>query len=376
MATNIDFYEVLGVDRNASEKDIRKAYRNLARKYHPDVNPDVPEAEQRFKEISQAYEVLSDKEKRKAYDRFGKEYQQYRRQSGAQSGGPTMDFGDFVFTNFGAGNFADIFGDLFGQMHTSGGRAHRYAAQMQPERGPNIEHQMPISFAEAFTGAEKVLNLRIADRCPDCDGVGGMTETCPECHGTGQSTAGGMPGFRGVCPRCQGSGKTVTAKCPRCGGTGEVARDRKITVKIPAGVKTGSKVRIAGEGGRGVRGGPNGDLYLIIDVEPHKFFKRDGEDVNVTVPITFVEAALGAQISVPTPEGPVSLKIPAGTKSGQKFRLKARGFPRVGRNGRGNQYVTVQISMPAKLSAKQRKAVEELQEVWDEDPRKVLPTGL
>ena len=185
-----------------------------------------------------------------------------------------------------------------------------------------------------------------------------------------------MRGFSGVCPRCQGSGKVVTGKCPKCGGTGEVARDRKITVRIPAGVKTGSKVRIASEGGRGIRGGPNGDLYLIMNVAPHTFFKRDGEDVNITVPITFVEGALGAKISVPTPEGPVSLKIPGGTKSGQRFRLKGRGFPRVGRNGRGNQYVTVEIDMPAKLSGKQRKAVEELKEVWSEDPRKGLPTGL
>lgn len=376
MATDIDFYEVLGVDRKASEKDIRKAYRKLARKHHPDVNPDDPGAEQRFKEVSQAYEVLSNAQKRKDYDRFGREYQQYRQQSGAQPGGPAMDFGDFVFTNFGAGNFADIFGDIFGQMHTSGGRAQGYAAQMQPQPGPNIEHEMPISFADAFTGTENVLNLRIADRCPDCEGVGGVTETCPDCGGTGQSRGGGIPGFRGLCPRCQGSGKFVVGKCPKCGGTGEVARDRKITVKIPAGVKTGSKVRIAGEGGRGIRGGPNGDLRLIMNVAPHTFFEREGDDVNITVPITFVEAALGAQISVPTPEGPVSLKIPAGTRSGQKFRLKGRGFPRVGRNGRGNQHVTVQISMPAKLSAKERKAVEELKEIWDEDPRKGLPTGL
>ncbi len=372
MAATLDFYEVLGIDRDASQKEIRQAYRKLARKYHPDVNPGDAAAEQRFKEISQAYEVLSHPDKRQDYDRFGQAYQQARQQGGPQS---AQDFAGFVFNQYGAGSFAEIFGDLFGDMYTGGGRARHYAAARQPQRGPDIEHEMEISFREAFSGVEKTLSLRIADRCPECDGIGGTTETCPHCGGSGQ-ISGGLFGLGSACPQCQGSGQIITGSCPRCGGGGEVARDRKIKVKIPAGVKTGSRVRIAGEGGRGARGGPNGDLYLVIKMQPHNFFTRQDDDIYATVPVTFVEAALGARIAVPTPDGRVNLKIPAGTKNGQKFRLKGKGFPRVNRSGRGDEYVQVEISVPKKLNAKQRKAVEQLQEVWQEDPRKGLPTGL
>ncbi len=371
MAASIDFYQVLGVSRNASQKEIRQAYRKLARKHHPDVNPNDPAAEQRFKEISQAYEVLSSPEKRKDYDRFGQAYQQARQQGGPQAG---ADFADFVFTQYGAGSFAEIFGDLFGNMHTGGGRARQYAAT-QSQRGPDIEHEMEVSFAEAFNGVEKTLNLRIADRCPDCEGMGGTSQTCPNCGGSGRSS-GGLFGMGSACPQCQGSGQVITGSCPKCGGAGEVARDRRIKVKIPTGVKTGSRVRIAGEGGRGIRGGPNGDLYLIIKVQPHPFFERQGDDIQATVPVTFVEAALGAKVSVPTPDGRVSLTIPAGTRNAQRFRLKGKGFPRLGGHGRGDEYVQVEVSVPRKLNAKQRKAVEELRQVWDEDPRKGLPTGL
>lgn len=372
MAAQLDFYQVLGVDRKASQKDIKQAYRRLARKHHPDVNPGDKAAEQRFKEISQAYEVLSNPDKRKQYDRFGQAYQQAQQQGGPQG---DVDFADFVYQYGGPGSFADIFGDLFGEFRTGGGRAAHHAATVQQQRGPDIEHPMEIDFREAFTGAQKTLNLSIADRCPQCDGVGGKTETCPACGGSGRGTGGGLFGMA-PCPQCQGSGQVVTGSCPGCRGTGETGRERRIKVNIPAGVKTGSKVRIAGEGGRGIRGGPNGDLYLVIQVRPHQFFDRDGDDLHIKVPISFVEAALGAKISVPTPEGRVNLTIPAGTRNGQKFRLRGKGFPKIGGKGHGDLYVEVEISVPKKLNARQRQAVEKLKEVWEEDPRKDLPASL
>lgn len=372
MAKQIDFYEVLGIQRGASEKDIKQAYRRLARKYHPDVNADNPDAERKFKEISQAYSVLSDSKKRAQYDKFGAAYEQARQTGGPQAGG---DFADFVYTQYGSGSFADIFGDLFGGMHTGGGRAKSHAQAMGPERGADIDHKMPVTFEEAFHGAEKTLNLRIADRCDKCDGVGAMTETCQQCGGSGR-TSGGLFGMGAACPQCQGSGRVIVGNCPQCRGTGEMARDRKITVKIPAGVKTGSKVRIAGEGGRGARGGPNGNLRLIIDVAPHKYFEREDDNIVARVPVSFAEATLGAKIPVPTPEGRVSLKIPPGTRNGQKFRLKGKGFPRVGGKGSGDEYVITEISVPKHLTQQQRKAVEALNELMTDDPRKDLPTGL
>jgi molecular chaperone DnaJ len=372
MAAQLDFYQVLGVKRGASQKEIKQAYRKLARKHHPDVNPGDQAAEQRFKEISQAYEVLSNSEKREQYDRFGQAYQQAQQQGGPQGDIP---FADFVFQQGGAGSFADIFGDLFGDFRTGGGRAAHHPTAVRQQRGPDIDHPMGIDFKDAFTGAEKTLNLSIADRCPECDGVGGNTETCPACGGSGRG-GGGFLGMATPCPQCQGSGQIITGSCAACRGTGETGRERRIKVKIPAGVKTGSKVRIAGEGGRGIRGGANGDLYLIIQVKPHEFFVREGDDLRITVPVTFVEAALGAKVPVPTPGGQVNLTIPAGTRNGQKFRLRGKGFPRLGGKGHGDLYVEAEISVPKKLNARQREAVEKLKEVWEEDPRKGLPTAL
>jgi molecular chaperone DnaJ len=372
MAREIDFYQVLGVERGASQKEIRQAYRKLARKHHPDVNPGDSAAEQRFKEISQAYEVLSDTEKRKDYDRFGQAYQQAR----GQSGGAPDDFANFVYTHYGAGSFADIFGDLFGNMYTDGGRTRTAAPQSTPQRGPDIEHEMGITLKEAYTGIEKTLNLSIADRCPDCDGVGGMTATCSNCGGSGRMSSGGLFGMGATCPNCQGSGQVITGSCSRCGGGGEVARERKIKVQIPAGVNTGSRVRIAGEGGRGVRGGTNGDLFLVMNVADHPYFKRDGDDIHVEVPISFVEASLGARISVPTVAGRVAMNISAGTRNGQRLRLKGQGFPKLKGRGKGDQYVTVSVSVPKKLNAKQREAVEALGKVLHDDPRADLPPGL
>ena len=376
MRPNVDFYEVLRVDRGASQKQIRKAYRKLARQYHPDVNPGDDAAEQKYKEISQAYEVLSDPEKRQKYDQFGHAYQQAQA-SGQWQGG---DFRTFVFQQGGAGSFEEIFGDVFGDIFRGAGgrtaRRQRTRIAQQPQRGQDIRHALPVTFAEAIKGGPKSLTIGIADRCPACDGLGGKAQTCPACGGTGTASGGGMLGMPAACPQCQGSGEVITERCPKCRGRGEVARTRHIDVKIPLGVKTGSKLRLTGEGGRGFRGGPDGDLILELQVQKHDFFQRDGDDISIRVPITFIEAIQGGKITVPTTDGQVSLNIPPGTKSGQRLRLKGQGAPRPQEGGRGDQYVEVYITTPRRLTRQQRELIDKLAPIWTEDPRQNLPQGL
>lgn len=366
-----DFYEILGVDRNASQEEIKKAYRRLARKYHPDVNPNDPEAEERFKEISQAYQTLSDPEKRRQYDQFGEAWEQAQHTGQWQNG----DFTQFVYTTFGPGSFRDIFGDLFGDLghgvEFTTGRS-RVHPQPGPMRGQDIEHKLPISFEEAVHGTEKTISLTLTDRCPECDGMGGQTQTCPACGGTGQAGSGGFFGIGASCQQCHGTGQVITSRCSTCRGTGETARRRRIRVKIPAGVDTGSKVRVAGEGGRGVAGGPPGDLILNIQVQPHEFFRREGDDIIIELPVTFVEAALGGKISVPTIDGKVTMTIPPGTQSGDKLRLRGRGVKRVGSEGRGDQYVVIKVVVPEKLTGRQRELLEEFAKTWKANPRASL----
>jgi molecular chaperone DnaJ len=371
MANEQDFYEVLGVSRKASDKEIKGAYRKLARKWHPDVNPGNAEAEERFKRISQAYEVLSDADKRAKYDQYGQEWQQAQ-QTGQWQGG---DFGNFVYQTHGAGSFSDLFGDLFGQFRT--GPAMRTTSRQQagPERGQDIEYELPIEFAEAIQGGQKALTLSIADRCAECDGVGGKTQTCQTCGGTGQGS-GGFMGFASSCPQCQGTGRQVVSRCGGCGGTGEVLRNRRISVKIPPGVDTGAKIRLAGEGGRGARNGPPGDLILTLHVHPHKFFLRHGDDIDIKLPLSVTEAALGAKIAVPTVDGRVTLTIPPGTQGGQKFRLRGQGANRRGGSDRGDQYVEVYIAAPKHLNKRQKELMEELAGTLDEDPREGLDVRL
>ncbi len=368
-----DFYEILGVDRDASQEEIKRAYRRLARKHHPDVNPGDEQAEQRFKEISQAYQTLKDPEKRAKYDQFGEAWEQAR-QAGQWQGG---DFTQFVFTNFGAGSFRDIFGDLFGDMGPGGVQFTTGRSRVRPEPGPvrghDVEYELPVSFDEAVHGVEKEISLTLADRCPECEGMGGETQTCPACGGTGQAHSGG--GFFNLgasCPQCQGTGQVVTSRCSVCHGTGETTRRRRIRVKIPAGVETGSKVRVAGEGGRGVAGGPPGDLILTMQVQPHRFFRRRGDDIHVDLPVTFVEAALGDRVSVPTIDGNVTMTIPPGTQTGDQLRLKGKGVRHLGQGGRGDQYVHIQVTVPRRLTGKQRQLLEQFDKTWDENPRKSM----
>lgn len=370
-----DYYQVLGVSRTASKKELEKAYKRLARKHHPDVNPGDAEAERTFKEITEAYNVLKDEDKRRQYDQFGRAYQ-HAQQSGQWQGGGFEDFARHFSGGGGAtfgGSFADIFGDLFGRASPGAGPRGRATAARSPQRGGEVEHELEIPFEEAISGGEKTISLIIADRCPECGGVGGTTTTCSACGGTGFSQQGG--GFLNIaatCPRCQGTGQEVTGRCQQCGGSGEAIRSRRIRVRIPAGVDTGRTIRISGEGASGLNGGPRGDLILRAKVGEHPFFRRRGEDILVEVPVKVTEAALGAEIQVPSIHGTTKVKVPPGTKSGQTLRLRGMGVPKIGGNGRGDELVKIQLVTPKRLSKRQRQLLEELDQSWTEDPRKDL----
>lgn len=379
MAQTVDYYEILGVPRDASQEDIRKAYRKLARKHHPDVNPGDKQAEERFKQISQAYHVLGDAERRRKYDQFGHAWQQ------AQQGGQAadQDFATFVYEHFGAGSFADMFGDLFGDLgYGPGGFGARpepggRPTRRVPRRGQDVRQELPISFEEAMNGGERTFTVETADACPQCDGLGGTVETCPQCGGSGRSRGEGFLGMPVSCPRCEGTGEVVMARCPGCRGTGEKLRRSRVKVRIPPGVRDGTPLRLAGQGGRGLFGGPKGDLIFIVRVKPHPFFERRGDDIHVKLPISVTEAALGAEVWVPTVRGRAKLNVPAGSRSGQVLRLRGQGAPKVGQGDqRGDMYVELTVVPPRHLSRKARELFEELREELTEDPRADLPEGL
>lgn len=351
-----DFYEVLGVKRDATEAEIKKVYRKLARKYHPDVNPGNKEAEEKFKAISGAHEVLSDKEKRKIYDEFGEEglrtgfdpeqARQYR--AWQQSGGHTRGFhgpGAEYTTDEGQfryAGFEDVFSDLFGGAGQFSPRG--------PSKGRDIESTLEIDFLTAIKGGTTRVTLQGSRACPKCGGSGRIVTSpdsvCKTCKGTGQTrVAQGPINFSQTCPDCGGTGRSGEV-CPSCRGAGVVASTETIDVTIPAGVDNGSRVRLAGKGEAGQRGGPPGDLYIITRVQPHPIFKRDGDSLLVDVPVTVSEAMNGAEVSVPTPGGSVQLKVPRGTKSGQRLRLKGKGVPNLKTKVPGNMYVTVRVQVP------------------------------
>lgn len=351
-----DYYEVLGVPKDASERDLKKAYRKLAMKYHPDRNPDNKESEDKFKEINEAYEILSDSEKRSRYDQYG--------HAGFSNGGPGggSGFGGFddIFGGSGFGGFEDIFGDIFG---SSRGRR-----KSGPQKGADLRYRMNISFEEAAFGAEKEVKIQRDEECDTCSGTGAKPgtskKTCNVCNGTGEirevqrTMFGNMMNVR-PCHTCSGTGKIIETPCKSCSGSGSVKKSKTINIKIPAGVDEGSTIKLHGEGEMGLKGGPRGDLYVILNVMPHKIFKREGYDIYCEIPITFVQAALGDELEVPTIDGKVKYKIAEGTQSGTVFRLKGKGVKHIRSDIRGDQYVKVVIETPKNLTAKQKEILKE-----------------
>jgi molecular chaperone DnaJ len=368
-----DYYQLLGVPRTASSEEIKKAYRRLARKHHPDVNPGNRAAEEKFKELSQAFEVLSDPKKKRLYDEFGEDalklgfdekkaeaFRQYRAAQQAGTGtGPGVQFGGEDF------DLGSIFGDLFNRgAGATGGFGFGFppTERQRPERGEDLTTRIQVSLADAVNGTERSLRVTRPGRCPSCGGSGhaGGVETCPTCGGTGRTRSKRGPlSFSGACPTCAGTGK-ATRPCPTCHEEGRVEETKTLTVKIPPGVRTGSKIRLAGQGGAGAAGAESGDLYIETQVAPHPLVRREEDDLYVDLPVTVPEAMLGAEVRAPTFSGEVALKVPAGSQSGRKLRLKGKGVPHLKGSGRGDWYFVLQIQVPEHPDASVRKAVESM----------------
>ncbi|MGC2549858.1 MAG: J domain-containing protein [Candidatus Sulfotelmatobacter sp.] len=402
-----DYYEILGVKKSASADEIRKAFRKLARKYHPDVNPGDKSAEEKFKQLSEANDVLSDPKKRKIYDQVGfysdnidpataEAYARGGGSGGFAGGGPggtaagqgggqgvPFDFGGFDFSDLvdsagrgrrsgagsGGGGFKDIFSGIFG-----GGRGGA-AAEVGPEAGSDLEYQVNVPFWTAIRGGVMRLNITRQDVCTNCHGEGYIEAPgkCPECNGTGQITqTGGRMKFNVTCPRCHGTGKNVST-CPVCHGEGTVSRTEPLEVRIKAGTRDGQRIRLAGKGNAGAHGGPAGDLYVIIRIDEHPVYRRDGDDIYLTVPVSVAEAALGAKIEVPTIDGRALLKIPPGTQPGQKLRLREKGVPSATREGvRGDEIVEITVTVPMPRDERTKELLKELAKLNPEDPREEL----
>jgi molecular chaperone DnaJ len=378
--TKQDYYELLGVGRKATVKEIRGAYRKLARKYHPDLNPGDKSAEEKFKQIQEAYEVLSDTKKRQMYDQFGFNTPGAGPQGpggGAYNVNPEdihFDFGGFDFGGGGQGaGGSTSFRDLFSQFFRGGGAGTQ--AAYDTEAGTDLEYQIDISFAEAMRGTVKKVTITRLDVCGDCHGKGsvGNEQVCNDCRGSGHVTeTSGKMKFQVACQRCGGTGRLRTV-CRTCGGEGRVRRAETLDVRIPPGAQTGSRVRVAGHGNAGINGGPPGDLYFITQVEPHPFFDRRGDDLYTVVPITVSEASLGAKVEVPTIDGRAQVRIPPGTDSGKKLRLREKGAPSARRQGhRGDQIVEVQVVVPKPEDEHVRELLRDLSKAEPQDPRKEI----
>ena len=363
-----DYYEVLGVDKSASADDIKKAYRKMAMKYHPDRNPGDKEAEEKFKEVGEAYEVLSDADKKARYDQYGFAGvdPNFGAGAGGYGGGGFGGFGDFS-------DLGDIFGDFFG-----GGRS-RGTQQNAPRRGENVMSRLELTFEEAAFGCEKEVATPRIENCPNCNGTGsadGVIETCSQCHGSGQVRT--VQNFMGMqmqsattCPSCNGKGKIIKTPCNTCKGKGKVRRTNRVKVKIPAGVDAGQSVRVRGEGGVGSNGGPNGDLLVEVYIKRHPIFTRQDTDVLCEVPISFTQAALGATIQVPTLDGMVDYEIPEGTQTGREFILREKGIPEVGNSRRrGNERFTVVVETPTHLTREQKELLRQLDGTIEVSPKR------
>ena len=352
-----DYYEVLGVSRSASEDEIKKAYRKLAKKYHPDLNPGNAEAEQKFKEVNEAYEVLSDSNKKARYDQFGFAGVDPNYGAGAGGGGGFGGFTDFDF-----GDLGDIFGSFFGGGFGGNSRSSRSG----PQRGESIRVGVTVSFEEAAFGCEKEVTVDRVDQCPTCKGSGcvpGTTpEVCTHCGGSGQvqqrrQTPMGVFATTTTCPKCGGRGKIIHSPCKDCNGTGQQRKRKTIQVNIPAGIDNGQTISLRGQGNAGRNGGPAGDLLITVTVRPHQLFRREGNDVLCEAPITFTQAVLGGEMEIPTIDGKVKYDIPEGTQTGTTFRLRGKGIPNLNGRGRGDQYVTVYIETPRNLNREQKEAL-------------------
>ena len=386
-----DYYGTLGVDRNAKPDQIRKAYRRLARKFHPDVNPGNKSAEEKFKELSEAYEILSDEKKRKVYDQYGFYSDNippggygpaggggYSPSPQGSADGQGFDFSGFDFSNLGGEGQkttgGSSFRDIFSQIFSRGGQGE--SGPDVEERGSDIEHRMHLGFWDAVRGKQVRFSAARNEVCATCKGTGttgGKPVTCSTCGGSGKTTkqVGSMK-FSGTCPTCNGSGK-IKPRCPTCNGSGVTRRMESFEVRIPAGVDTGSRVRVPGKGNAGLNGAPPGDLYIVTEVEPHPVFDRKGDNIYVKVPVTFTEAALGAKVEVPTIDGVSTIKIPPGTQSGQKLRLRGKGAPSLRAAGvRGDEFVEVQVAVPRVADERTKEILRELARLNPDDPRREL----
>ena len=353
-----DFYETLGVSKEANEKDLKAAFRKLAMQCHPDRNPDDSEAERRFKEINEAYEVLKDPQKRAAYDRFG----HAAFENGGAGGGPG-------FGGFGGGGFSDIFEDIFGEM--MGGRQRRSSGGR--DRGADLRYNMEISLEEAFSGKTAQIRVPSSVACDECSGTGAepgtQPVTCTMCSGSGRVRAAqGFFSIERTCPTCQGRGQTIADPCKKCSGQGRVVEERSLSVNIPAGIEDGTRIRLAGEGEAGLRGGPSGDLYIFLSVTPHEFFQRDGENLYCSVPISMTTAALGGAFEVTTLDGSQArVKVGEGTQNGRRFRLRGKGMPVLRQPAMGDLIIQVSVETPQNLNKKQRELLEEFEKLSSKD---------
>ncbi len=362
MADKRDYYEVLGVEKGASDDEIKKAYRKLAKQYHPDLNKDDPTAAEKFKEVGEAYSVLSDSEKRARYDQFG-----HAGVDPSYGGGGAGGYGGFG--DFDMGDLGDIFGSFFGGGFGGGQR------RQGPRKGQDIQQYITLTFEEAAFGCTKKVTVNRSETCDQCGGSGAKAgtnpETCPTCHGSGrvrqvQQTPLGQFQTTSTCRNCGGSGKIIKEPCQKCGGSGTVRVSKTIDIKIPAGIDDDQTISARGQGEAGVKGGPNGDLFVTVTVKPHKLFRRDGSNVYLEVPITFVQAALGCELDIPTLDGTVKQKIPEGTQNGDQFRFRGKGIPNLRTGGRGDQYVKVNVEVPKNLTSRQREILAQFAEESNE----------
>lgn len=365
-----DYYEVLGVPRSASDREIKRAYRKLARKVHPDVNPGDTGAEAKFKEITEAYEVLSDPAKRRQYDQFG--HQPFAAAAG-EGAGAGFDFGFGPFTGFTGRGFGDV-GDIFSDI--LGGRPRTSTG---PQKGEDLHYSIDVNFEDAVRGLSTEIALQKHVSCETCQGSGAAPgsppQTCPDCGGSGRrQTSRGILSIASPCTRCEGSGKVIPHPCATCGGRGVVYRTERLKVRIPPGVDTGSRIRLAGKGEPGRHGGPPGDVYVTTRVHSHPFFERKGDNLYCTIPITITEAALGARVRVPTVDGTATMVIPPGTSSGRVFRLREKGVPHLKGSGQGDQYVTVKLVVPENVDDRSQQLLREFARLNPMDPRRDLGT--